>query len=148
LLTPLSGGAVAVDRFTVFGVVAAADESDPDFLSLTVDTVDFLSPSPLVVPVDASSAVPALLIPAAGPASGPPVAFEESDDPLSPDDVDDALSSPADADERSFEDDESDDELDESESAGPAHATPGMVATATPTPKATANPPTRPTYLA
>jgi hypothetical protein len=34
------------------------------------------------------------------------------------------------------------------ESVGFAHATPGVVATATPTPKATAKPPTRPTYLA
>jgi hypothetical protein len=32
--------------------------------------------------------------------------------------------------------------------SGPAHATPGALATATPTPKATANSPTRPTYLA
>jgi hypothetical protein len=34
------------------------------------------------------------------------------------------------------------------ESVGSANATPGVVATATPTPKATAKPPTRPTYLA
>ena len=41
-------------------------------------------------------------------------------------------------------DDELDDEL---ESDGTASATPGMVATADPTPSATANAPTRPTYL-
>jgi hypothetical protein len=32
--------------------------------------------------------------------------------------------------------------------SGPAHATPGALTTATPTPKATAKPPTRPTYVA
>ena len=42
--------------------------------------------------------------------------------------------------------DDSDDELDVE--SGSAHATPGVVATATPTPKATANPPTRPMYVA
>ena len=50
-------------------------------------------------------------------------------------------------------DDESADELDEADEpdeleSGSAHATPGVVATATPTPKATANPPTRPMYMA
>jgi hypothetical protein len=39
-------------------------------------------------------------------------------------------------------------EFDESGSDGPANATPGVVATATSIPKATAKPPTRPTYLA
>jgi hypothetical protein len=46
---------------------------------------------------------------------------------------------------------ESDDELDELEdplSVGSAQAAPGVVTTATPTPKATAKPPTRPMYLA
>jgi hypothetical protein len=38
-------------------------------------------------------------------------------------------------------------ELDEVESEGSASATPGIVATADPTPSATANAPTRPTYL-
>lgn len=43
--------------------------------------------------------------------------------------------------------DEEADELDEVESEGSASATPGIVATADPTPSATANAPTRPTYL-
>ena len=42
----------------------------------------------------------------------------------------------------------SDDEFVDAESVGSAQATPGVVATATPTPKATAKPPTRPTYFA
>jgi hypothetical protein len=53
------------------------------------------------------------------------------------------------ADEDSDEVDELDDEEDdeELESVGSASATPGMLATAVPTPSATANAPTRPTYL-
>jgi hypothetical protein len=43
------------------------------------------------------------------------------------------------------EDELEDDELDELEPDGSANATPGMVATADPTPSATANAPTRPT---
>ena len=38
--------------------------------------------------------------------------------------------------------------VDETGSVGSAHATPGVVATATPTPNATANAPTRPIYAA
>jgi len=52
---------------------------------------------------------------------------------------------PFSADEDSDEVDELDDE--ELESVGSASATPGMLATAVPTPSATANAPTRPTYL-
>lgn len=44
------------------------------------------------------------------------------------------------------EPDESDEDADPA--SGSAHATPGVVATANPTPKATAKPPTRPIYLA
>jgi hypothetical protein len=46
------------------------------------------------------------------------------------------------------EEGESVEEFDESVSDGSANTTPGVVATATPIPKATAKPPTRPTYLA
>jgi hypothetical protein len=55
---------------------------------------------------------------------------------LSVDEEDDELDEP--------DDDELDDEL---VCDGSARATPGMVATADPTPSATANAPTRPTYL-
>ena len=44
------------------------------------------------------------------------------------------------------EPDESDEDADPA--SGSANATPGVVATANPTPKATAKPPTRPIYLA
>ena len=68
---------------------------------------------------------------------------DEEDDPFDESELED--------DEELDEDEESDDESDELEgsvSDGPAQATPGVVATATPTPKATAKPPTRPMYLA
>jgi hypothetical protein len=42
-------------------------------------------------------------------------------------------------------DDEVDDEVDESEAAGSAHAMPALPATAAPTPRAAASTPTRPT---
>jgi hypothetical protein len=80
---------------------------------------------------------------------GPPElsTFIPSDDPAeSPDSPDPAV---PDVD---FEDvsdvDESDVVVSVDPGSGPAHAIPGVVATATPTPKATAKPPTRPTYLA
>jgi hypothetical protein len=121
--------------------VVDAENSEPDFLSLTVDPVVFLLPS-LSLPDDASS--PASVSPAStfdSPSSPAPPPPDDSADPsFEPD--------------PSFGPDEDDveseevDEVVESGSEGPAHATPGVVATATPTPNATAKPPTRPTYLA
>jgi hypothetical protein len=68
-------------------------------------------------------------------------------DPTSDDDESDDVWD-VDVDSEEDADEESAAELDELESDGSANATPGVVATATPTPKATANPPTRPIYLA
>ena len=42
LTSLLSDGALTTDLFGFFGGVAAAEKSEPDFLSLTVDPVDFL----------------------------------------------------------------------------------------------------------
>jgi hypothetical protein len=142
-LTSLADGVLMTDRFGFLGVVEAAfDESD--FLSLTVDPVDFLLLS-LSVGLSASAALsPAS---AGDPATSTPESPEGSDDPAAaaaPDDDEPSLEPDED------DDDESDDEAElvESASVGSAHATPGVLATATPTPKATAKPPTRPTYLA
>jgi hypothetical protein len=78
--------------------------------------------------------------------------------PADPEDWDDSVEADGEAEpvdesdeeevEEEEDDDESDDELVDPDSDGSAHATPGVVATATPTPKATAKPPTRPTYFA
>jgi hypothetical protein len=137
-----SDGALTTDRFGFFGIVAAAEKSEPDFLSLAVDSVDFLLPSLSSLP-EAASSPASLSVPSApDPASSPPDSPDDSDDERSfePD--------PSFEPDEELEDSESDDELVGPESDGPAHATPGVVATATPTPKATAKPPTRPTYLA
>jgi hypothetical protein len=137
-------GVVATGRFGFFGAIAAVDVSEPDFLSLTVAVVvGFLLP--LLLPVS-----PDVSLPAAVPSSDDP---EDWDDSVEADDEGDCVSEPADesdedAEELEEDDDESDDELVAPESDGPAHATPGVVATATPTPKASAKPPTRPTYVA
>jgi hypothetical protein len=70
---------------------------------------------------------------------------DESADDVGP--VDDALAADSD-DELDADDDESDDELEELESVGSANAIPGVFATATPTPSAAANTPTRTMYCA
>ena len=61
--------------------------------------------------------------------------------------VDDGLAADSD-DEIEGDDDESDDELEDLESVGSANATPGVLATAAPTPRITASTPTRPMYCA
>jgi hypothetical protein len=133
-LTPLSDGVFTTERFGFFGV-AATEKSEPDFLSLTVDPVDFLLLLSLSVGSFSPPLSPASTVDPASSAPDSPddsvVADEEPS--VEPDEVDV---------------DESDDELVEPASVGSAHATPGVVATATPTPKANAKPPTRPTYLA
>jgi hypothetical protein len=167
LLSP-PDGVLATDRFGFFGLTATADVSEPDFLSFTDGAVDFLPGAPLPLPFDSSPPAALLLASAGDPASSPLDAAEEPEDPVVLDVEDDPASDPDEESEDDFEeeldadpeddfeeefdaDEESDDELDELEepvSVGPAQATPGVVATATPTPKATAKLPTRPMYLA
>jgi hypothetical protein len=154
-------GVVATGRFGFFGVTAAADVSAPDFfLSAGAVVVDF-APPPLL-PVSAVLSSPAALslpfrLTSASSSSDDPEDWDDSvvvdDDWVSELEEDDEDEPVDDSEEDVFEDvldedDESDDELEESVSDGPAHATPGAVATTTPTPKATAKPPTRPMYLA
>ena len=134
-------GVLDTCRFSFFGASAAVDLSEPDFLSLTVAVVvDFLVPPLLPV----SLGVP------------PPADAEDWEDSVAAGDEGDWVSETDDGPvvesdvdvEELDEEDESDDELVDVESVGPAHATPGALATATPTPKATAKPPTRPMYVA
>jgi hypothetical protein len=142
LVSP-ADGVLATGRFGFFGITTAVEVSEPDFLSLTVAVVvGFVLPPLLPVSSDSSLST-----------DDP----EDWDDSVEADDEDDCVSEPADddepvdeSDEEALEedDDESDDELVDPESDGPAHATTGVVATANPTPKATAKPPTRPTYFA
>ena len=131
----LDGALSAVRIFGFFGVDAAADVSEPDFLSVIVAAADFLPvplpPLPFATPSSAVLSLTSVVDSAASSPDGP----DDWEDPAVLDDGDE-------------ESDESADELDEPGSVGSAHATPGVVATATPTPKATAKPPTRPTYLA
>jgi len=134
-------GVLTTGRFGFFGAIAAVDVSEPDFLGLTTGVVvDFLPPTVLPVPLDVSLPaelpLPLLLAPAPSPAGA------DGDDG----DDGDCVSELEEDDEE--EDDVSVDELVAPDSVGPAHATPGVVATATPTPKATARPPTRPMYVA
>ncbi|MBE1546303.1 hypothetical protein GGC64_000311 [Mycobacterium sp. OAS707] len=135
-------GVLTTGRFGFFGAAAAADLSEPDFLSLTADfVVDFLPaglPVSLEVSLPAELPLPLLLAPAPSPAGAD---WDDSVD-------DGACVSAPEAEPVEESDDESVDELVDPESVGPAHATPGVVATATPTPRATARPPTRPTYFA
>jgi hypothetical protein len=143
LLISPPDGVLATDRFGFFGLTAAADVSEPGFLSFADVAVGFLPDSPLSLPSDSSPPAALSLPSGVDPASSP----------AGPDDGEDEGADGEPDDESEDEevlsvDDESDDELDEPESDGPAHATPGVVATATPTPRATAKPPTRPTYLA
>jgi hypothetical protein len=139
VLTSVSEGVLTTARFGAFFFGVDAEKSEPDFLSFTVDPVDFLL-SWLSSPDEAPSS-----------ASGSPASTFDSPAPPPPDAPDDEPSFELDPSFGSDEDDvESEEvvEVVESESEGPAHATPGAVATATPTPNATAKPPTRPTYLA
>ena len=147
-LVSASDGVLDTCRFGFFGVTDAADLSEPDFLSLTV-AVDFLPPAPL----DVSLLAPVPSSPAdaedcddSGDAGDEGDWVLESDAGDEP--VDESVDDAEELDDDALEDEESDDELVDEESVGPAHATPGVVAIATPTPKATAKPPTRPTYVA
>ena len=79
-------------------------------------------------------------LPDAEPEDEPAAEADELVDGVEP--VDDVLAAESD-DEPEADDDELDDELDEPESDGSANATPGVLATAAPTPSATANRPTR-----
>jgi len=153
-MTSLLDGALSTVRFFgFFGVDAAADGSEPDFLSLIVAAADFL-PVPLLLrfatPSSAVLSLPSVVDSAASSPDGPDdwedpsVLDDDEDDPFDESELEDEEV----LDEEDESDDESDDELEESVSDGPAQATPGVVATATPTPKATAKPPTRPMYLA
>jgi len=151
----LPEGVLAIARFGFFGVIAALDASEPDFLSLTVS--DFLSALLVSLPFDSSSpAAPSLSAPLASAMPEDPEGWADSVVPDGDGDDGDCGSEPGedggdpagDPEEEDAEEGESVVEPDEPASDGPAHATPGVVATATPTPKATAKPPTRPTYLA
>ena len=84
-------------------------------------------------------------IPDVEPEEEPAAEADEFVDDVGP--VDDVLAADSD-DELEADDDESDDELEELESVGSANATPGVFATAAPTPSATANTPTRTMYCA
>jgi len=137
---------VTTGRFGFFGGAAAVEVSAPDFLcSTAAAVVDFLPTPPLSVAF--GSSLPAVLSP---PCSGD---WDDSDEAGGEDEsVSEGVESVGESFGESFGDDEEseDAESDEEEpvdpvSDGPAHATPGVVATATPTPKATAKPPTRPT---
>ena len=151
----LDGALSAVRVFGFFGVDAAADASEPDFFSLIVAAADFLPvplpPLPFATPSSAVLSLTSVVDSAASSPDGP----DNWEDPAVLDDEDDedeeSDESELEDEEELDEDEESDDELDELEepvSDGSAQATPGVVATATPTPKATAKPPTRPMYLA
>jgi len=146
----LDGALSAVRVFGFFGVDAAADASEPDFLSLIVAAADFL-PVPLPpLPFAAPSSAVLSLTSVVDSASSSPDGPDDWKDPAVLDDEESDESELEDEEELD-EDEESDDELDELEeplSVGSAQATPVVVATATPTPNATAKPPTRPTYLA
>jgi hypothetical protein len=150
-VTSLLDGALSPVRFFgFFGVDAAADVSEPDFLSLIVAAADFspvpLLPLPFATPSSAVLSLTSVVDSAASSPDGP----DDWEDPAVLDDEESDESELEDEEELD-EDEESDDELDELEepvSVGSAQATPGVVATATPTPKATAKPPTRPMYLA
>jgi hypothetical protein len=134
--------AVAFGRFGFFGAVAAVEVSEPDFLALTVVVVvGFVLPPLLPVFVDVSLPAELVLLLPLAPAPSSPADAEDWDDSVEADDEGDWVSGPD-------VEDESVEEADEDESVGSAHATAGVVATATPTPKATAKPPTRPTYFA
>ncbi len=126
---------------------------------------------PVVVEVSAAPLLSTFILPVDGVESSDVVDDESADESCdsvedSADDVD--VESPVEPDVDAFDDepevddfddepevddfddepevDDSDDELDVE--SGSAHATPGVVAIAIPTPNATANPPTRPMYLA
>jgi hypothetical protein len=146
VLVSLPDGARCTIRFLgFFGVVAAADVSEPDFLSFTV-AVDFL---PVSLPFESSRSV-ALSVPLVpeSAASSPDVDGDDDGELASESDEDEPEDDDDESDDESEDDESEDDELEESVSDGPAKATPGVVATAIPTPNATAKPPTRPTYLA
>jgi hypothetical protein len=130
-------GVLTTDRFGFFGA-SAFDVSEPDFLSFTV-AADFFSVVPPSLPCEVSSPAAESAAPVLDPATSAP---EGSDGPV----VSDATDSVFEADEPSDAPDEEDveDESDDPESVVSAHATPGVLATATPTPSAIASPPTRP----
>jgi hypothetical protein len=136
------------DRFGFFDADAGDDQSVPDLLSgvVSVRAVVFLG-----VVVGSGVTVREAVAgsePESSPAEeSPPVA---ADPELLPDvepdvDVDPELLPDVEPD-VDFDPDESGEDADPA--SGAANATPGVVATANPTPNATANPPTRPMYLA
>jgi hypothetical protein len=121
--------------FGFFGATDAGDESEPVFFFTT--SVGFLVVSP-----------PSASLVATGAVASSPDGSAGGDDSVAF--VDDGVE-PGDEPEEEVELSEVEsagDVLVEPVSDGPAHATPGVVATAMPTPNATARPPTRPTYLA
>ncbi|MFG1933587.1 hypothetical protein ACGFK1_23515 [Mycobacterium sp. NPDC048908] len=120
--------------FGFFAEVTSSDLSVPAFLPfVTAVVVDFLlSPEPST---SLCTTVPEPL--SVSPSCSPSASFDAEDWDDSEESGDDGFASAG------ADDDESVVESDVS-----AHADPGAVATATPTPNATAKPPTRPTYLA
>jgi hypothetical protein len=126
--------AVSVSSLPEVSTVPCVDVREPPELSNVT-----LGESPVVV------APPAESSPSTSASSSDPAPRSSLDCTEPPADVpSDSLESPADVDP-----DESVEELGlESETDGSAQATPGVVVIAMPTPNATANPPTRPTYLA
>jgi hypothetical protein len=144
-----AGGALAAGRFGFFGAIAAVDLSEPDFLSLTAAVVvDLLLPLVLSGFSVASLPPEAPLLSPGDPEDWDDSveAGDEEEEPV--DESDDDVEEVEEAADDEESDVVSDDEFVDAESVGSAHATPGVVATATPTPKATAKPPTRPTYFA
>jgi hypothetical protein len=131
-------GTLTTDRFGFFGAAVASDVSEPDFLAFTV-VVGFLSVVLLTLSGEVSSPPAESAGPVLNPATSAP---EGTDGPV----VSDAPDSEFEADEPCDAPDEEDveDESDDPESVVSAHATPGVLATATPTPSAIASPPTRP----
>jgi hypothetical protein len=169
--TPPAASVATDNRFGAFGA-EDADNSEPDLLAgfglgfATVVGLDSDS-APELSPASAAAA-PALpgVVEVIGPpelstfipsdaSAEPPVSAPELADPSPllvsppvasdvPVDVDPAVSVVVSV----FDVDASVVEVSVAPVSGPAQATPGVVATATPTPRATAKPPTRPTYLA
>jgi hypothetical protein len=135
------GSAVAVVGFVTESVpfssasTSASASSSADFAPALPAFVDVIAPPEL------STCIPPVESPDSPASSAPsPVSDVVSpDEPAEP--VEGEPEVPPDVDA-----DESVDDVDPA--SGSAHATPGVLATAAPTPNATANAPTRPTYLA
>jgi hypothetical protein len=163
---------VATNRFGGFGAEDADNrESDllPAFGFGFATVVGFDSAAPPESSPSSAAAAPAL--PGVVDVIGPPelstfipsdesAEFAVSTDPPELSDLSPVVESPITSDdpvnvepapslvESGFDVDASAVELSVDPVSGPAQATPGVVATAIPTPNATAKPPTRPTYLA